>query len=335
MLLAPALKPGDTIAVYSPSAHATVFAKERFERAKAYLMGKGYRILEGDLTGKHDYYRSGTIQERAAELNALIRNPEVRAIMSAIGGMNSNALLPYIDYEAIIGDPKIFIGYSDVTAILLGIYAKTGLVTYYGPAMVASFGEFAPLVDQTLEAFEDIVCGRASLPHTFRTPKAWTEEMIDWNQQTGPKSLKANALVTVVPGKCEGRLIGGNLNTLQGIWASPYMPEILPGDILFIEDSLKDIATVERSFAHLKLCGVLDRIGGLILGKHELFKDSGTGRRPHDVLLEVLGTPSFPMLAEFDCAHTHPMLTLPLGCQVVLDATEKTVTLVRPYIGPA
>lgn len=94
------------------------------------------------LTGKQDFYRSGSIKELVEELNEFIKNPEVKCIMSAIGGMNSNSLLPYIDYEALRKNPKIIIGYSDVTAILLAIYAKTGITTYYGPAVVASFGEF-------------------------------------------------------------------------------------------------------------------------------------------------------------------------------------------------
>lgn len=110
------------------------------------------------------------------------------------------------------------------------------------------------------------------------------------------------------------------------------MPEIERGDILLLEDSLKTAETVERSFAHLKLCGVFDRIGGLVLGKHELFDDRGSGRRPLDILLEVVGAPGFPILAEFDCAHTHPMLTLPLGIQAELDLDGQSLTLLEPWL---
>ncbi len=101
--------------------------------------------MEGSLTNQYDYYRSGSIQERADELNDLIRNPNISCIMSTIGGMNSNSLLPYIDYDTFRNNPKIMIGYSDVSALLLGIYAKTGTPTFYGPALVPSFGEFEPL----------------------------------------------------------------------------------------------------------------------------------------------------------------------------------------------
>ena len=119
---------------------------------------------------------------------------------------------------------------------------------------------------------------------------------------------------------------------MEGIWGSSYMPKIKEGDILFIEDSLKDIATIERSFSLLKLSGIFDKVGGLILGKHELFKDMGTGRKPYEVLLEVIGEPKFPILADFDCCHTHPMLTLPIGCNVELNASNQTVSLISEWV---
>lgn len=332
-MLAPKLKKGDTIAVFSPSSPATATVPARYARGKAYLEGRGYRVMEGSLTGKRDFYRSGSVAERAREFNELVRNPEVRCIMAAIGGMNSNSLLPYLDYEALRKDPKIIVGYSDVTALLLGIYAQTGLTTYYGPAVVASFGEFPPFVDETCRYFEDIVCGEAQLPHTLPTPEEWTDEFIDWAKQDRAKAGVKNELITLRGGCAEGRLIGGNLNTMQGIWGTKYMPEIRKGDILFIEDSLKDAADVERSFSLLKLSGVFDRIGGLVLGKHEKFDDLGTGRMPHEILMEVMGDVDFPVLAQFDSCHTHPMLTLPIGCRVQLDADRQRMMLPESFIG--
>ena len=109
--LAKALEPGGTIGYFTPSAPATSFAPTRYQRARSYLMGRGHDLVSGSLTGKSDHYRSGSIKDRATELNELIRNPEVRVVMSTIGGQNSNALLPYIDYDALKADPKIIIGY--------------------------------------------------------------------------------------------------------------------------------------------------------------------------------------------------------------------------------
>ncbi len=330
-LTPPRLRPGDGIGFYSPSAAATAFAPQRFARAKAYLQSHGFRLIAGSLTGKRRGYRSGTIQERVAELNALIRDPEVRCIMSTIGGMNSNSLLPYLDYEALRRDPKIIIGYSDVTAILLGIYAQTGLVTFYGPALVASFGEFPPLVDMTYQSFAELLLHPA-LPHTYRRPPVWSDEFIEWETQTGAKPTHPNDWITVIPGRAEGRLIGGNLNTIIGsIWGSKYMPPIREGDILFIEDSMKDAASQEREFAFLKANHVFDKVGAIVMGKHERFDDQGTGVRPHEILLEVLHGQEIPFLAEFDCGHTHPMFTLPLGVTATVDATEQTVTLTEGW----
>lgn len=292
------------------------------------MRDKGFRIKEGKLTGMSDGYRSGSIAERADELNELLHDPEVTCVMSAIGGANSNSILPYIDYEYFKAHPKVVIGYSDVTAILLAIYAKTGISTYYGPAMVASFGEFPPFVENTYDYFEDVLVKDLVLPYSFRTPEQWTDEYLPWEDQERGKKGNANRLVTVNGGSARGRLIGGNLNTMQGIWNTEFMPTIQPGDILLIEDSLKDAATIERSFALLKCSGVFDRIGGLILGKHEKFDSLGTGRKPYEILNEVMGDVEFPVLAEFDCCHTHPMLTVPIGSQVQLDADAQVVTLV-------
>lgn len=167
ILKPPGLKPGDTIGFFSPSSAATAWAPNRFARAGAFLEGQGFRLKAGSLTGQRDHWRSGSIAARAAELNALIRDPEVRCIMSVIGGSNSNSLLPYLDFDALMRDPKIIIGYSDVTALLLGIHARTGLVTFYGPALVASFGELSPLVDETLAGFRQICqASGAAVPHT-------------------------------------------------------------------------------------------------------------------------------------------------------------------------
>ena len=323
------LKVGDSIGIFSPSSPITYLCPNRFERSKKYLQSKGFKIVDGTLTGKYDFYRSGSIKERAEELNALIRNTDIKCIMSTIGGMNSNSILPYIDYDEFKRNPKIIIGYSDVTAILLAIYAQTGISTYYGPALVASFGELPPFVDSTYKYFEEITMNKTKIPYAFETPKYWTDEHINWETQCRSKEKRENKWITVCDGIARGRVIGGNLNTIQGIWGSKYMPEIKNGDILFIEDSLKDSATIERSFSFLKLNGVFDRISGIILGKHELFDDLNTGRKPYEILLEVLGDKKLPFIADFDCCHTHPMMTLPIGCEIELDATKKKVTIIQ------
>lgn len=331
MLVPKALKVGDKIGYFSPSSPATVFAPKRFERAKRYLESKGFELIAGDLTGKADSYRSGSIQERAEELNKLIRDPSIRCIISTIGGNNSNALLPYIDYESLKRDPKIIIGYSDVTALLLGIYAQTGLVTFYGPALVASFGEFPPLVDESFQSFSELLCD-SLMNYQYTMPSSWTDVKVEWENQTSSKPVYKNEWQFLGSGKVAGRIVGGNLNTMGGVWGSPYMPEIVDGDLLLIEDSLLGVETVERSFSHLKACGVFDRVSAVILGKHELFDDKGTNRTPLDVLLEVLNGQNIPIFYGFDSCHTHPMLVTPIGVKATIDFDTESFSLNGPWL---
>lgn len=318
-----------TIGVFSSSSPISATVPIRYERGIQYLQSKGYKVINGQLYGKKDFYRSGTIQERAEEFNALLHNDEIDILMAAIGGNNTNSILPYIDYEYLKAHPKVIIGYSDITALLLAIYAKTGLVTFYGPAAAASFGEFSPFVDWTFDYFDSFMKGQIAIPYSYEKPSFWTDEFIDWSTQNRGKAQYKNEWICARPGVCQGRLIGGNLNTMEGFFGTEYMPQIKEGDILFIEDSLKDTCTIERTFSLLKLAGVFDKVAGIILGKHEKFDDNGTGRRPYEILLEVLGNSSIPVLVDFDCCHTHPMFTVPIGCQVMLDAGNKKVTLLE------
>ena len=326
------LKKGDKIGIFTPSSPATVTAFPRYQRAKEYLEEKGFVIVEGSLTGKADSYRSGSPKERAEELNQLLRDPDINMIMSTIGGTNSNSMLPYIDYEAFKVNPKLVIGYSDATAILLALYAKTGIPTYYGPALIPSFGEFEPLVTDTYRYFEQYFMEEHKVPYEVPMPPFWSDEPVNWLEKTKEKTLYPNEWITGQDGVAEGRLIGGNVNAMYGFIGTPYFPTIEDGDILLIEDCMKNASIVEKNFAMLKLHGVFDKVAGIILGKHELYDDLGTGKRPLDLLLEQLDGLEMPILAEFDTCHTHPIHPLAIGKKVKLDAGAKKVSCVENWL---
>ncbi|MER1957238.1 MAG: S66 peptidase family protein [Solibacillus sp.] len=325
------LQKGDKIGIFSSSYPATVFAKKRYKRAKAFFEDKGFEIIEGSLTGQEDFYRSGTPKARAEEFNALLRDPSIKMIMSTIGGTNSNSIIPYIDYEAFRNSPKIVVGYSDTTAILLALYAKTNIPTFYGPALIPSFGEFEPLVHDTYDYFERYFC-KPIVPYTINKSAVWSDEHLNWLDYERPKMLYENNWIAVNEGIIEGRLIGGNNNTMYGFIGTPYFPDILPGDILLIEDSMKDAATVEKNFAMLKLHGVFDKVSAILLGKHELFDDEGTGRTSLDLLLEQLDGKKIPILADIDCAHTHPMFPLAIGKNIRVNTIDKTITCIESWL---
>lgn len=136
------------------------------------------------------------------------------------------------------------IGYSDVTAILLAVYARTGCPVYYGPALVPSFGEFPPFVNQTFDSFKQVLQVAYELPMQLTAPDEWTDDSANWEIKTREKEQHQNRWIGVNGGEASGRLIGGNLNAMNGFWGSPYMPELKKGDLLLIEDSMKDAAQV-------------------------------------------------------------------------------------------
>ncbi|RDI45565.1 S66 family peptidase [Falsibacillus pallidus] len=329
MLKANVLKRGDTVGIITPSAPAPVLFKERYRRGIKQLENMGLKVIEGSCSKEIQSYRSSSIRARAEEINELIYNDDVKAIISTIGGSNSNSLLPYIDYGYLIKKPKIIMGYSDVTALLLGIYTKTGLATFYGPAVVPSFGEFHEMLPKGKEFFENIVMLKKRAPYELEVPSEWTEEMIDWNSQDREKKMVLNeGWKTIRGGNSTGVLIGGNLNTMSGFIGSEYFPR-LKGAILFIEDSFKDMAIQERSLSMLKVNGIFDEIAGLIIGKHEHFNDLDSPFTFEELLIEVIGEINIPILANVDIGHTFPSHVFPIGIKATLDATKGTITFLE------
>lgn len=331
-ILLPRLSEDDAIGIFSPSCAATSWIPERTELAVRFMESRGHRVVCGNLTGKDAGYRSGSIKERAKELNALIRDPGIRCIMAASGGFVSNSILPYIDYEALRRDPKIIVGFSDVAAVLLAVYAKTGLVTFYGPNLIPTFGEAMPYSNESYDYFRDAVSGFINLPHSYPMPEYWTEDSVGLEEDDIQCTAVKNQWICAREGKAQGRLIGGNLDTLYGIWGSEYMPEIREGDILFLEESRGTPEKTERAISHLELCGVFEKISGLVFGKCADYKPGREGEKFHEPAMEILNKYKFPILAEFDCAHTKPMHTLPIGCTVELDAAEKRLSLLTPAV---
>lgn len=329
MIKPKALKKGDKIGIITPSTPAPVKFKERYQRGLKSLNKLGYEIVEGSCSNQHQAYRSGNIKDRVNELNDLIYDNEIKAIISTIGGTNSNSLLPYIDYEYLMDNPKIIMGYSDVTALLLGIYAKTGLVTFYGPAIVPSFGEYPEMLPKGVEYFKDVVTKQKPAPYILDIPNEWTDEMLDWNTQTRAKKMYLNEGWTCLrKGKASGKLVGGNLNTMSGFLNTEYFPD-LTGSILFIEDSFKDMAIEERLFSMLKASGILDKISGLIVGKHEQFDDLNSLFTLDELLLEVIGDRDIPILTNVDIGHTFPSHVFPIGININLDANQGEITFME------
>jgi len=207
----------------------------------------------------------------------------------------------------------------------MGLYAKTGVTVYYGTNFVTSYARLKPYCDIAFKCLCDVLnhCGS----YVYPKPPFYSDEVIDWSKPLTEERQIHNKLITLNGGRAASRLIGGNLNTLTSIWGSEYMPEIKNGDILFLENTEEGADYTERYVTWLKLCGVFKRIGGLIIGKHRQFNDYGINKRSYEILMEIVGEVDFPILAEFDCGHCAPMLTLPIGVEAELDADAQTLKI--------
>ncbi len=329
----PELTVGSTIGILSPSCPITYEAPYATEFAEKFLKNKGYRIVKGSLFGKSDSsYRSGTIRDRANELNELIHDSSVDCIMACAGGYVSVSMLPYIDYDYLKSHPKIIVGHSDVTSLLLAINEKCGFPTFYGPNFVTSFAHGEYYQNYALQTFESVVNHKGSF--IIEKPYFYTDEVTDWyetnekfDKNAAEEKMIENEWKTVIPGTAKGRLIGGNTDNLSLLYGNPFCPAIQQGDILFLENVNEEADFFERIIANLFSFGIFDKLSGLILGKAKGYDDISSEKTEIDILFEIIGKPKFPILADVDCGHTVPIITLPIGAEIEMDSAKKYITV--------
>lgn len=340
MILAPALKPGDRIGVITPSSPAHVSSRGRYLAGLNALRGLGFEVVEGSLTcrAQGEGYRSGSPQDRAAELMDLFVRPEVRAVISTIGGANSASLLPYLDFDAIRANPKVFCGYSDVTSLHMAIWSQTGLSTFYGPAVVPSFGEFPSGFAYSRESFLDAAMRHRSGRRLLLPPTHWSNEAPRFNDPASNDPARRlwrpnRGWRSLVKGRAVAPVLGANLNTLVSLAGTQFFPAT-DGHILMIEEMATPFSRYERNLRQLQLMGVFESLAGLIIGKPEVPDSEGAPFDAESLLMEVIGSPSYPVVVDFDGGHTHPMVTLAQGVPLEIDASNElaNLTVMAPMV---
>lgn len=315
------LQPGDLIGIVSPASPVAHFVPRRLQRGIQALEEMGFRVrLSEHATARHGH-TAGTIEQRLADLHAMFADPEVRGIITTIGGYNSHQLLDGLDYNLIRNNPKVLLGYSDITALHIGIHSQTGLVTCLGPAVLPQFGEVGGLGPYMLENFRRTLCSGAPVGPIAPSPMV-VDEHLRWDQEDDrPRRHRPNAGPrTLRPGAASGRIVAGNAGTLLLLAGTPYWPD-LQGAILCLEDDESETpATIDRYFTHLRHMGVFEQIAGLVVGRFA----PQVGFSPTDSLDELLLTAtrgySFPIAVDFDFGHWDPIFILPNGVQADLRA---------------
>jgi muramoyltetrapeptide carboxypeptidase len=307
ILKPPKLQKGDLIGLISPASAPS--SAEKIEKGVRYLESLGYRVQVGKNAVKVHGYLAGTDEERAADLNTMLHDPKVRAIIAVRGGYGTPRLLSLVDYRALKRDPKIIVGYSDLTALQLAMFKKTGLVTFSGPMA-------------GVEMWEKI--------------DPYTEENF-WRVVTSPTRIGVLAnpseepTQTLRPGKATARLLGGNLSLLISLLGTPYAPNV-KRTLLLLEEVDEAPHRVDRMLSQLANAGVLGKIKGLLFGKFTdcVPKDpSQPYFKTEEVLKQYADTLRVPVLANVQYGHIPKKLTIPMGLKTRLDAGKGTIEILE------
>ncbi|MCL4380760.1 LD-carboxypeptidase [Candidatus Marsarchaeota archaeon] len=314
------LKPGDGVRVISPAMSLSIISKEVKEIAIDTLKNLELNITFSRNSEEIDEFDSSLIQSRIEDIHEAFKDESVKAILT-IGGLNSNQLLKYLDYDLIKANPKIFCGYSDITAIGNAIYAKTKLVTYYGPHF-STFGMSKGL-DYTTKYFKKCLC--SSKPFAVNPSDSWSDDTWFIDQEKR-EFIKNDGYLKINSGIAEGRIIGGNLCTLNLLHGTEYMPK-LKGSILFLEDDEGSNAQIfDRDLQSLIHQPGFEYVKGIAIGRFQKASDI-----PESRLIKIIKTKKelngIPVIANVDCGHTAPRITFPIGGTAKLSAEDGNINL--------
>ncbi len=316
----PKLVPQDTVGIVSPASAFFTINEPAFQRGVAYLEGAGLRVQVAPHTLDQRQHLNPPTQHRAEDLNQMFADPKIKAIFCLSGGSGVNAVLPLLDWEQIERSPKIVMGYSAITALLIGLYAKVGLVTFHGPMILNGFSEYPQPFAYTWQAVEQILF-KTEPVGTLNSPTQWTDAYTSEDQ---PRAMKTNpGWRWLREGKASGPLIGGNLSVMLTLVGTPYLPS-LRGAILCLEEvnfGSGLLRKVDESLAQCQQIGLFDQIAGLVIGKvNELSEEEA--KLFESLIVEYTAGSQFPILTGVDFGHTAPQLTLPIGIQASLDSQQ-------------
>lgn len=304
-MLANRLKVGDTIGIISPSAPITKELMEQFQEGLKVFENLGFKVKLSKNVYANTFGYSATINEKVEDIHEMFSNKDVKAIICSQGGQNSNAILPFLDYELIKNNPKIILGISDSTALLNAIYAKTGMITYHQNDVIWGLGREVSQKEMN-DFMMRLMDGKIGE----------IEHFTKW------RSLKE--------GQTEGYLVGGNLSTFTKLLNSKFCPDF-ENKILFLEEYAEKspLDEVDSRINLLKQNKVFDKINGLWIGYYESDTENA---KFEDVVMNNLKEYHFPLLKCNDFGHNCENVVIPIGAKVKLDATNCEVQILEKIV---
>ncbi len=310
----PRLQPGQTVALINPS--GAVYERAPYALAIETIQALGFQVREApNLRARYGHF-AGTDAQRASDVNAMFSDPTVHGILAMTGGSGGNRILPLLDYDAMRLTPKFLGGFSDTTALVNAIHARTGLVTFHCPLAATEWNTFST------EHWRGTVVDAQLM--TLANAKDRDDHIV-------PRSGR---ITTVRSGKARGPLLGGNLAVLASMAGSPYWPAF-DGAILFLEDTNEYIYRVDRMLSTLKITGVLQRLNGVVLGAFTRCEpgDGNYGTLTLDEVFDDYFKPlNIPVYSGAMFGHIRRKFTLPVGLQVEMDADAGTLRYLQAAV---
>lgn len=300
------IRPGATIGVVSVSAPEPATDAEFFNRGLMALEQHGYEVVLGKHTTDQQGYVTASAEALASDLHELFANERVEAIICAGGGVNTNRLLHHLSWDLIQENPKALVGVSNPTVLLNAVTRQTGLVTFHGPSIVWDFGAEGGIPELTSTHFWGLL---GSNDPTYDVPVQG-----DW------RWLREGGL--------SGRVVAGNLASLQGLLGTPYEPD-WDGAVFCWEDVAKPVNRLDMMLTHFRDTGVFGRISGMVVG--ELVSCEPSNGVGYDaMLLDLLKDEDFPILTEVPFGHTADKITMPIGAELHARPTSDVLRFTFP-----
>lgn len=318
-IIPPKLKKGDEIRVIAPSRSLSLLKEENLKLAKEKLEKQGYKITFSKNCKECDIFMSSSVKSRIEDIHQAFKDKKVKAILTVIGGFNSNELLPYLDYKLIKNNPKILCGYSDITALANVITAKTGLITYSG--LHFSTWAMKKGFEYNLEYFNKCLVEDKKYP--VLASKLWSDDAW-YKDQENRKFEKNEGYVIINKGEAEGTILGGNLCTLNLLQGTEFMPNI-SNSILFIEDD--DMAgssfgvEFNRNLQSLIHQPNFKKVKGIVIGRFQK-KVEMTIEKLKYIVQTKKELKSMPIIANADFGHSNPFITFPIGGTVKISTLK-------------
>ncbi len=321
----PRLKVGDTIGLVTP---ATYLTEEQLRDAIGAWAKFGFKVRYTPNMLVRKGYLAGTDQQRADDINQFFADNTIDGIICGRGGYGSARILPYLDYELIKSNPKVFMGYSDITAVLYALYGKANLVGFHGPMGTSDYNDF------TTRYFREVLMN-PNRTLTYKNPVADLVEPLTANgQEPATPVAIADPLITLAPGTAEGVLVGGNLSLVTSLCGTAYDVD-LRGKLVFLEEVGEAPYRVDRMLTQLLLDpNKLPAAAGVVLGVFSdcEAEDESTSLSLAQVLYDRLAGLGIPVLYGLSFGHIKQNATLPMGVRARLDADQKTLTLLEAAV---